>query len=121
MGVAMEPALLILTLMAGGDTRLTLTPAETAADCEASREVVTQILTEAGNPPLIAICGETALRLSPFEHGAPPEAEVHRYQVDLPAAGGFVVLPLAKAAACVPAPDGSRHCARSAQAVLGNG
>lgn len=121
MGAAMEPALLILTLMTGGDTRLTLTPAETHADCEASREVVTQILTEAGNPPLVAICGETALRLTPFEHGAAPEAEVHRYQVDLPDAGGFEIVPLADTAACVPVPDGSRLCARSAQAVLGNG
>jgi len=42
------PALLLLTLMADGGTRLTLSPAESAEACEATREVLVQVLTEAG-------------------------------------------------------------------------
>lgn len=116
-------ALLILTLTPDGATRVTLTEAEDAATCEANREVVTQILTEAGSPPLVALCGPTDLRLTPFEHGTPPEAEVHRYRVELPKAGGFTLAPLAGGESCTPDPaaDPAVHCARSGQAVVSDG
>ncbi|KGJ06843.1 hypothetical protein SAMN04487972_10296 [Paracoccus halophilus] len=119
----LKPALLVLTLMADGGTRLTLSEAETAEDCEAMREVVTQILTEAGQPPLLSRCGATALRLTPFVHGVPAEAEIWRYRVELPEGGGFSVTPLDSAAACDPAPQArpAIHCARSAQKVLADG
>ena len=39
------PVLLLLTLMADGGTRLTLSPAKSAEACAATRDVLVQILT----------------------------------------------------------------------------
>lgn len=113
----LKPALLVLTTMADGDTRLTLSPAESADDCEAKREVVTQILTEAKMAPLLALCGETALQVTPYQHGVPDDAEMHRFRVDIPSAGGFTVVPLNAGASCTPAPaaDPAIYCTRSGQ------
>ena len=88
------PALLLLTLMADGGTRLTLSPAESAEACEATREVLVQVLTEAGKPPILAQCGTSILQLTPYVHGTPPEAETHRYRVEVARSGGFTVTPL---------------------------
>lgn len=117
------PALLLLTLIGDGGTRLTLSPADTAEDCAATREVLVQVLTDAGKPPILALCGTSALQLSPYIHGTPPEAETLRYRVDIPRAGGFTVTPLATDAPCEPAPqaDPAIHCARSSQRVLSGG
>lgn len=119
----LKTVLLILTLTGDGGVRMTLTDSDSLAECEASREVVSQILTEAGSPPLLARCGESALRLTPFVHGTPPEAEVHLYRVELPQAGGFTIAPLAEGEDCTPdtAADPAVHCARSGQSVLPNG
>ena len=119
----LKTALLILTLTEGGDARVNLTESESPADCEASRDVVSQILTEAGSAPVAALCGETGLRLTPFVHGTPPEAEIHRYRVELPRAGGFTVTPLAEGKGCIPdtAADPAIYCARSGQSVLPGG
>ena len=119
----LKSALLILTLAEGGATRVTLTESDSPADCEASRDVVTQILTEAGSAPLAAVCGETDLRLTPFIHGTPPDAEIHLYRVELPQAGGFTIVPLAEGEACTPdtEADPAVHCTRSGQSVLPNG
>ncbi len=119
----LKTVLLILTLAGDGGVRMTLTDSDSLAECEASLEVVSQILTEAGSPPLLARCGESALRLTPFVHGTPPEAETHRYRVELPAAGGLAVRPLGPDEACTPAPeaDPAVHCARSGQSVLADG
>lgn len=119
----LKTALLILTLTEGGDIRVNLTESAGPADCEASRDVVTQILTASGHVPLAAVCGETGLRLTPYIHGTPPEAEVHRYRVELPRAGGFALAPLAEGEDCTPdtAADPAVHCARSGQSVLPGG
>ena len=114
------PALLLLTLMADGDTRMTLSPAESAEACAGTREVLVQLLTEAGKPPILALCGTSALHLSPYIHGTPPEAEIHRYRVEIPSAGGFTVTPLDPQAPCAAAPkaDPAIHCTRSSQRPL---
>ncbi|NHF73194.1 hypothetical protein [Paracoccus xiamenensis] len=114
------PALLLLTLMSDGDTRLTLSPADSAQACAATREVLVQVLIEAGKPPLLALCGTSALQLSPYVHGVPPEAETHRYRVEIPSSGGFSVTPLAAQTPCAPVPDADPvvHCTRSSQRVL---
>ncbi|WP_333817718.1 hypothetical protein [Tabrizicola sp.] len=119
----LKTVLLILTLTEDGATRVTLTESDSPADCEASRDVVTQILTGAGNAPLAALCGETGLRLTPFVHGTPPEAETNLYRVELPKSGGFTIAPLAEGEACAPdtAADPAVWCARSGQSVLPNG
>ncbi|QRZ14231.1 hypothetical protein JWJ88_12075 (plasmid) [Paracoccus methylovorus] len=119
----LETILLMLTLMPGGDVRVTFSHSADADECEAYREVVSGILEEAGNPPLVALCGETDLRVTPFVHGTRPEDEVHRYRVELPSAGGYQVTPLPAGTACTPAPQANPavYCARSAQMVLPNG
>lgn len=117
----LKPALLVLTTLADGDVRLTLSYAESAEECEAKREVVTQILTEAQMPPLLTLCGETALQVTPYAHGVPDAAETHRYRVEIPLAGGFTITPLAAGASCTPAPaaDPAIYCTRSAQRETG--
>lgn len=114
------PALLLLTLMADGGTRLTLSPADSTDACESTREVLVQVLTEAGKPPILALCGTSALQLTPYVHGVPPEAEIHPYRVEIAGTGGFSVTPLAEGAPCTPAPksDPAIHCTRSSQRVL---
>ncbi len=116
----LKTTLLILTVMAGGDLRVTLSQAEDEAECEANRDAVVTILTDAGRAPLLALCGASDLRLTPFVHGTPPEAEIHRYRIELPAAGGFTVTHLAAGEICTAAPDAEPavHCARSGQSVL---
>ena len=116
----LKTALLVLTLTDDGATRVTLSEQAGAEDCALAQTTVTAILSQAGQPPLAAVCGETALRLTPFEHGAAPDTEVNRYRVELPASGGFTVAPLAGGEACTPAPEATPavHCGRSAQKVL---
>lgn len=116
----LKTTLLMLTVMAGDDLRVTLSPAADEIECEANRDAVVTILGNAGRAPLAALCGATELRLTPFVHGTPPEAEVHRYRVELPLAGGFRVTPLGGEERCTAAPeaDPAVYCARSAQSVL---
>lgn len=97
----LKTALLLLTLADGGAIRVTVSPAADAQDCADSREVVMQVLAAAGTTLLAAVCGKTGLTLTPFAHGTPAAAEIHRYRVELPAAGGFVLIPLAAGADCV--------------------
>ncbi|MCL4068054.1 hypothetical protein M3484_15890 [Pseudomonas sp. GX19020] len=112
--------LLVLTQIGEGDLRVTLSPAADAVECEANRDAVVTILTDAGRPPLVALCGQTGLRLTPFLHGIRPEDETHRYRVKLPESGGFVVMPLAEGEGCAPgtAAGSVIYCARSAQSVV---
>lgn len=119
----LEVALLILTLAAEGEPRLTLSPTEHMEDCLAMQDVVTQILTEAGQPPLLTRCGETDVRLSPFIHGTPPEAEIHRYRVELPAEDGYRVFPLTDDQSCTAdeVAELAIYCTRSAQFVQNDG
>lgn len=117
----LETVLLLLTLTANGDVRVNLSYLPDAEECEARRDVVTQVLAGAGMEPLQAICGQTSLRLTPFEHGTLDAEEHHRYRVELPGAGGFAIRPLTADEACEPAPDADPvvYCARSGQAVAG--
>ncbi|MDO5642154.1 MAG: hypothetical protein Q4G26_07170 [Paracoccus sp. (in: a-proteobacteria)] len=117
-----KTALLLLTLTADGDIRVNLTETDGPDDCEARRDVVTQVLTGADMAPLHAICGPTALRLTPFDHAALSTDERYRYRVELPRAGGFAIRPLSAGEACTPAPDADPavYCARSGQAVIGD-
>ena len=119
----LETTLLVLTLTTSGDVRVTLSYAEDVSECAASRDAVVGILTDAGQPPLVALCGATDLKVTEFIHGTPPEAEVNRYRVELPAVGGFTVTPLAADTACAPASeaDPAVYCAVSAQEVIPNG
>lgn len=113
----LKPALLVLTAMSDGGTRVTLSEAESPQDCEASRAAVVQILTDAGRAPVLAMCGQSDLTLTPFEHGLPPEAEIHRYRVTIPGDGSFEVEPLAMETDCAEAAP-RVYCARSAQQVV---
>lgn len=116
----LSSALLLLTLTGDGDIRLTLSPAQSAAACEDRREVLTQVLAGAGQAVIEARCGETGLRMSPFIHGVPPEAEIYRYRVEIQPAGGFAIAPLSADEPCVNQPDHGPafYCTRSAQRII---
>ncbi|MDO5705130.1 MAG: hypothetical protein Q4G49_08675 [Paracoccus sp. (in: a-proteobacteria)] len=118
----LKSTLLILTLMADDGTRLTLSTYDSPDECEGAREVVTQVLTDAGQEPVVTMCGKTGLRLTPYIHGAPRRAEVNRYRVELPADGGFTVIPLTDET-CEDAPDADPvvYCTLSAQQVISTG
>lgn len=113
-------ALLTLTLTADGDLRLSLSEMESAADCMESRDRVVEILTQAEIGIVEARCGEISLRLTPFEHGADREDEIHFYQVVTGGVSGFVVMPVNTASDCVADPNQLPrvYCARSAQSVI---
>ena len=76
-----------------------------------------------GKPPILAQCGTSILQLTPYVHGTPPEAETHRYRVEVARSGGFTVTPLGAEAPCAAAPDADPavHCTRSSQRVLAGG
>lgn len=114
------PTLLILTLTGDGGVLVTLSDSETLEDCDASRDVVTQILTEGGVTVVKAMCGQTDLRLTPFQHGMTPEQEKYRYRVEI-TGDVFTVAPLRPNDDCTSAPDAvpAVYCARSAQSVIG--
>lgn len=111
--------LLLLTVMQDGSTRVTLSEAEDIVECEAARDAVTTILTDAGKPPILAICGESDLRPTPFVHGVDESAETNRYRVEVTGAQ-FTVTPLAEGEECREGEGGNStvHCARSAQSVV---
>lgn len=116
----LKTALLTLTMTASGDPRLTLSDMESAADCQAARARVVEILTQSGVEVIAAMCGDTPLQLTPFEHGAAPEEEIHLYEVEIRGAG-FSVQPVAAGQSCGTAPPGTQlFCARSSQWVLGS-
>lgn len=115
-------ALLVLTVMQDGSVRVTLSEAGDMAECEASRDAVVTILTDAGRPPIAALCGETGLRLSPFVHGVPEDQETNLYRVQIMDDHSFVVTPLDGGEDCLEGQGtGSRiYCGRSAQTVIGD-
>lgn len=116
----LKTALLLLTLMQDGSTRISLSEAEDMVECEASRDAVMTILTDAGRPPIIALCGETELRLTPFVHGVPEDEEINRYRVEIMEGVRFTVTPLAEGDTCEPSQtaESQIHCGRSAQQVI---
>ena len=111
--------LLVLTAMQDGSVRVTLSEADDMVECEASRDAVTTILTDAAQPPILAICGESDLRLTPFVHGVPASVETNRYRVEV-TGETFTVTPLAEGEPCdeAQAADSQLYCARSAQQVI---
>lgn len=116
----LKAALLVLTVMGSGDIRMSLSETEDAEDCEATRQAVVATLATIGRAPMLAVCGETALRLTEFDRRAPAEAVVNRYRVTVPGPGGYTVEPLSGDAACTPAPEAAPRvfCTLSAQEVI---
>lgn len=115
----LKAVLVILTLAPGGATHLALSPADDAADCEAKRDVVTQILENAGAKVTAAACGQTDLSFTPYIHGAPEAAFVHRWRVML-GKSGPVITQLAPNEGCAEAREARPPvlCAVSPQSVL---
>lgn len=113
-------ALLTLTLTVDGDLRMTLSDMESPAACEIAKAQVSEILTDAGVSIHTALCGETALRLTPYEHRADPEDEMFLYRVQTDRQRGFVVTHLSPNADCQADADAFPpiYCARSSQAVV---
>ncbi|MFV0358745.1 hypothetical protein [Tropicimonas sp.] len=112
-------AFLLLTLTEAGDPRLTVSYSETPEECEGLGFAILGILDEAGATVLHHRCGETALDLTPFEHGLGPEHEVNRFRVTVPVDADWSIEPLSAEAACQGAPDSNPavYCAVSVQAV----
>lgn len=113
-------ALLVLTLTEDGATRVTLSATENAEGCEDLKAVVTAILTEGGTKVIAAMCGDSPIELTPFDHGAGPEDETHHYRVIITEGQSFELVPLSAGESCVPAPSAapSVFCARSSQSVV---
>lgn len=111
-------ALLVLTLTADDAVRLTLTENETAGECQAAKTMVETILSDAGHEIIAAMCGSSALRLTPFDHGLGAEHETHLYRVEIAGDGNFAVIPLAAEDNCEPSEVPKVYCTRSSQSVV---
>lgn len=114
----LEFALLILTINANGDIRATVSPAEDMPACQASLEAVSGILEGAGSEIVKITCGQTAQRLTPFDHALGVEDEVYRYRVTV-AYGDFSLVPF-EAGNCTPGREGDAEvfCTVSSQHLL---
>ncbi len=110
-------ALLTLTLTADGDPRLTVTDSEDLQSCRHSKEMVDILFEDGGIETMATVCGTTELTLSPFEHGATADREIHLYRVEILDEEAYSVTPLTKGDACTPT-EGIVFCARSSQEVL---
>lgn len=113
----MKIALVILTLGDTGAMNLAVSGTETLEDCEATAEVVRQILTEAGAKIEAMRCGETGLTLTPFVHGYGPGDLRWHYQVTLKGsalADGFDLTPV-EPGTCKADTAAQHYCAVSAQ------
>lgn len=110
-------ALLLLTMMMDGATRLTLVEVEDPADCEARRARLEMVLKGAGMTVVEALCGPTDLALTPYVHGTPREEETHRYRVEVDASGAFEITPVPDWAICAGSGEGETkvYCAVSSQ------
>lgn len=115
----LKSALLLLSMTASGDVRMSLSETVDAQDCSFTRGAVLMILEEAGMTPLHAVCGETGLSLTPFERRS-PKPLAHRYRVELPSEGGYRITPLELGAACTPdhEADPAVFCTVSQQEVI---
>jgi len=113
-------ALLVLTLTAEGEVRMTLSDMEDIDTCESTELMIQNVLNDAGYTIIDSMCGDSALVLEPYNHGATAADEIHRYRVEVAGQGGFLVSPLTEGEACEAAPEASPavYCTRSSQAVL---
>lgn len=116
----MKTALLILSLTADGGARATLAEKDSMDQCETSRETVVRILTEAGQAPHVGRCGETDVRVTPYQQGPDPEGPLLRLRIEVPAAGGFSITALGPDAPCAAAPEAEPavYCAHSTQTLI---
>ena len=115
-----EIALLTLTLTNDGAFRMTLSEMEGMAECQESRTRVVEILEAADIEVVSAMCGETSVKVTPFEHGADASDEIHLFRVEIGDQQTFTVVPIAKSDDCKADPQGAPKvfCARSSQSVI---
>lgn len=113
----LKTALLVLTLTEGGATRVTLSTTDDPQSCEGLKAVVSSILADNNTSIIAARCGPTAIELTPFDHSAGPEDEIHRYKVMLLPDQNFLVIALGAREKCVVEQTeiGSVYCAISSQ------
>lgn len=114
----LEFALLILTINANGDIRATVSSADDRPSCLQSLETVSGILEGAGSQIVKMACGETAQRLTPFDHALGVEDEVYRYRISV-AYGDFSLVAY-EADNCTPGRQGDAEifCTVSSQRLL---
>ncbi|WP_289041047.1 hypothetical protein [uncultured Aliiroseovarius sp.] len=115
----LKTTLVILTLGYGGTTHLAVSEAETQEDCLAKAEVLDQILTGAGAKITALRCGQTDLRLTPYNHSyAEGELRWH-YHIKLHGTereDGFTMTPTAAGRCSADGAD--EFCTISAQAPV---
>lgn len=113
-------ALLVLFLAEDASVRMTLTDTADMDSCLATRSMVRDVLDTNGYTILAALCDQTDLSLTPFEHGVAAEAYRHRYKVIVSAEDTFELLALTPDAPCAPIDAGrtKTFCATSSQAVV---
>ncbi|WBU62773.1 hypothetical protein [Paracoccus aerodenitrificans] len=117
----LKSLLLILFSTGPGEASVAFAEAENLDDCEAKRDVVTQILTSAGQAPTYVLCGKTELSFSPYIHGTPPDALIHYYRIRIAGENRFDLIPLGSKSECdrLASPeDAQLWCAVSGQRVL---
>lgn len=107
----LETVLVVLTLADPGPPHVSFSMTESAQDCAARAEVVTQILTSAGYTIMAQGCVETGLRISPYDHKA--SAFPHPWRITL-----SDPIQIEPAQDCTPNYTEKVVCAMSSQHIL---
>ena len=93
-------ALLIITLTAGGEQRLSITEVASEQGCQQTRATVVGLLKQRQTQVLTARCAANTLALTPYAHGAKSADYQHHYQVRLQEDEGFQLTYLAPGETC---------------------
>lgn len=116
----LEIALMIITLTASGEPRLSLTETVSLEACQGIRATVVGVLEQRKTQVFEARCGANNVALTPYVHGAQAEDYQHYYRVTLLADEGFTLAYFPSAESCrVQATLGKNvHCVLASQAPL---
>lgn len=79
----LEVALLILTLTADGEQRLSVSQTASMAACQSTRATIVGVLKQRQITVQEARCAANNLPLTPYAHGAKADAYQHHYKVTL--------------------------------------
>lgn len=115
----LDVALMIISLTAAGEPRLSVTEAVSQEACQRIRTTVVTVLEQRNTQVLTARCGANRLALAPYRHGAKEQEYQYAYQVRLLGEQDFSLKHLADNERCVAIKAKTKvGCALSSQAPL---
>lgn len=121
----LDVALMIITLTAAGEPRLSVTEAVNMEACQRLSTTIVGVLTQRETQVITARCANNALALTPYVHGAVAADYRYRYRVTLLPEGAYQLEYLDSNQPCseqTQAGDKAAiYCVTASQAPLANG